>query len=250
MRLKPIIALLIAVPLVQGQPGIGQYHNFVERIRMISNNVTDADLDRAEKNADWVRDFLGKTWSLLMLLRGHNYNLPLLIDGGRAYAARIPWKCETGTVVQFDNAEYCPASNTISYDGFFLAGLGKKVATQTHSPGDFATIMALAHEHGHALQHQLGIASVFAFQNEQNADCFAGATTYQMKSAGQLRPTDLAEATAAWTLLADDRPAKPTDNAHGDASQRIAAFMWGYVSGPEGCAASLKPLPTPWRPPH
>jgi len=138
MHFKSCIVLLIAVCVLQGQttPGAGQYHSFIERLRMTTNNVNDADLDRAEKNADWMREYLGKTWSLIMLLRGHAYKQPFMIDGARRYAAGITWKCEGGTMFQLDNAEYCPADNTISYDGYFLAGLSKKIALQNHSPGD------------------------------------------------------------------------------------------------------------------
>ncbi len=216
---------------------------------MTDNNVGDADLERAEKNAGWVREYLGKTWSLVMLLRGHDYKLPLMIDGARRYAASISWRCEGGSVFQLDNAEYCPSANIISYDGYFLAGLSKKIALQNHSSGDFATMLVVAHEHGHALQHQLGITSIFDFANEQNADCFAGATAYQMQLDGRLNPGYLAEATAALTLLADKKRAGLTEkDAHGDASQRVGAFMLGFRSGPPGCSSALKPLPTPWRP--
>jgi len=98
----------------------------------------------------------------------------------------------------------------------------------------------VAHEHGHALQKQLGITSIFDFANEQNADCFAGATTYQMQLDAKLRPADLAEATATLTLLADSKRASLSEkNTHGDASQRIGAFMLGYRAGPPGVRRRL-----------
>ena len=77
----------MAMGVLHGQtvPPIGQYHSFTERLRMAANQVSDADLDRTEKNAGWAREYLGKTWSLVMLLRGHDYKLPFLIDGARPY---------------------------------------------------------------------------------------------------------------------------------------------------------------------
>ena len=241
---------LIAAGLVNGQgtQPLGQFSNLVDRIKLSYNSVNKTDLDRAEKNIEWPRQYLGKTWKAILLTRGREYKQPVVIDGGRARFATIPWRCDTGTVYQLDNAAYCPAENAISYDGFFLAGLSKKIAQQTHSPGDFAAIVAVAHECGHALQHQLGITATFDFTNEQNADCFAGATARQMRLDGVLHAGDLEEAKAVLTLLADPRRAGPFENnAHGDWVQRTGAFNMGYGTGPEGCAPTLKSPRTPFR---
>ena len=236
---KHCVVLLIAAGALYGQPkhAIGQFQDLVERIRLSYNSVNEADLDRTEKNIEWARQYLGKTWKGFLLLRGRQYKQPMVIDGGRAVFSDIPWRCTGGTVFQLDNAAYCPADNAISYDGFFLAGLSKKIGQQIHSPGDFAAIVAVAHEHGHALQHQLGITRTFDFSNEQNADCFAGATARQMRLDGVLHARDVDEAKAVLTLLADSRRAGPFENnVHGDWIQRIGAFNMGYGIGPEGCA--------------
>ena len=226
----------------------GPWTEIEERNRLYENGVEKADLDRAEKNVEWARQYLGKTWRAILVVRGRDYKQPGVIDGARAAFTDIPWSCDNGTVQQFDNAAYCAKDNVISYDGFFLAGLAKMIGAQTHSPGDFAAILAIAHEHGHALQHQLGITSTFSFENEQNADCFAGATAGQMQSDRVLKPNDIAEAKAALTLLADpERLYNPFLHGpyvdligHGDWHQRTAAFDLGYQHGPEGCAPTLK----------
>ncbi len=246
MRYRPLYStakncgvLVIAAGALCGQPRqvVGQFQELVERIKLSYNAVNAADLDRTEKNIEWARQYLGKTWKGFLLLRGREYKQPMVIDGGRAVFAGVPWKCDTGSVYQLDNAAYCPADNVISYDGFFLAGLSKKIGQQTHSPGDFAAIVAVAHEHGHALQHQLGITRTFDFSNEQNADCFAGATARQMQRDGVLHARDIDEAKAVMTLLADPQRAGVFEhNVHGDWIQRVGAFNMGYGLGPEGCA--------------
>lgn len=213
---------------------------------MSSNGVDNTDLDRTEKNIEWARQYLGKSWAVIMRLRGRDYQLPLVMNGARTAFSSVPWRCNGGTIHQLDNAQYCSADNVISYDGFFLAGLAKKVGQQNHSSGDFAAMMAIAHENGHALQYQLGITNMFVFANEQNADCFAGATAHQMKLDGVLHPADIPEAKKALALLADEKQASLFDNnAHGDSTQRIVAFTAGFDGGAAACA----PLPTPWRPP-
>ncbi len=149
MSFKIGSGLLIVASAVYGQPKqtVGQFGDLVERIRLSYNSVTKADLDRTEKNLEWARQYLGRTWRAILLTRGRTYQPPLVIDGGRESLSQIPWKCSKGTIFQFDNAAYCPVDNMISYDGFYLAGLSKKVGQQNHSPGDFAAIVGLAHEH-------------------------------------------------------------------------------------------------------
>ena len=150
-----------------------------------------------------------------------------------------------------DNAGYCSASNVISYDGFYLAGLSKRIAKRNHSPGDFAVTLALGHETGHALQFQLGIDSIFDFPNEQFADCFAGVMTYYLGLDGLLHPYDVEEAKATLSLLAEFAGNKKAGlydkDAHGNAEQRVEAFLSGYRSGEKGCL-SYEPRP-PWKPP-
>jgi predicted metalloprotease len=187
-----------------------------------------------------------------MLPAGRTYQSPTVVDGGRARNSNLAWRCGKGTVAVLDNAYYCAGSNAISYDGFFLSALSKKTGQLNHSPGDFAAILALAHESGHALQYQLGIRSLFDFPNEQNADCFAGVAAYQLHRSGLLHPTDLSEAKIALTLLADKKRAGPLQDAHGDAEQRVGAFLSGYGSGAAGCLPFKPTTPTkpPWMPPN
>jgi predicted metalloprotease len=239
MNLKVCGVLLMAAAALAAQ----------DRIKTLHDGVTKADVDRTEKTVESARLYLYKTWTSIMRARGRNFQLPSVLNGSRALFTMQRSRCETTLIYQFDNAEYCPTDNSITYDGGFVAGLSKRTAAITQSAGQFTAIVVIAHENGHALQHQLGITKPFVFQNEQNADCFAGATAHQMQLDRQLQPKDIEEAKATLTLLGDLTVAGPFDNAHGNAAQRVTAFMTGYISGPNGCSAEAKPQSPPWRPP-
>ena len=247
---------LVLLLLLTTLPLLGQDDQFRNRIadflRLASASVTEADLDRVEKTAASTQQNLGRTWYWLMLpFTERKFQQPALVDGGRARNSKLSWRCGNGKVAVLDNAYYCADSNAISYDGFFLAAISKKVGQLNHSPGDFAAILALAHENGHALQYQIGIRSLFGFPNEQNADCFAGSAAHLLEQERLLHPTDLAEAKLTLTLIADETKAGPLQDAHGNAEQRIGAFMSGYRSGPSGCVQFKPTAPTtrpPWQP--
>jgi predicted metalloprotease len=233
--------LLLAVAALGGQAG--------QPTLTLREGMTKADVDNVEKTVEWARQYLYDTWTSVMRTHHHDFKLPSAINGSRALFKMQRTRCETSLIYKGDNAEYCPVDNSISYDGDFLAALSKRIAVQTQSSGQFVTILVIAHENGHALQYQLGIKNLYGFPNEQNADCFAGATAYQMQLGHQLQPKDIQQAKAALTLLADNKIAGPFDNAHGNAQQRVGAFMSGYTFGPNNCSTEFQMQSTPWRPP-
>ena len=247
-----MIVLLMAAAALGGQAGQrpGRYaQSSWDRLQMPRNSVTKAEVDRTEKTVEWARLYLYKTWTAVMRTYGYNFKLPSVLNGSRALFTMQRSRCETSLIYQFDNAEYCAADNSITYDGTFVAGLGKRIGAITGSPGQFTAIVVIAHENGHALQNQLAMRNPFGFPNEQSADCFAGATAYQMQLDHQLQSHDIDEAKALLTLLADVKLAGELDDAHGNAGQRVAAFMNGYNLGPNACSAGFKSPLTPWRPP-
>jgi predicted metalloprotease len=102
--------------------------------------------------------------------------------------------------------------------------------------GDAAMAMAVAHEHGHRVQHLLGtIGPKDKYPSadiELQADCFAGlwmATKYQR---GDLDPGDVKEGLDLAASLGD-RPGLPASDpqAHGTSEQRKDAFDAGYNTG-------------------
>lgn len=130
-----------------------------------------------------------------------------------------------------NNAFYCSAENRIYYDYNFMGQMYSQV-------GDYAAVSILAHEWGHLVQTQLGIArgGAFSIQMELQADCFAGAYTQYAERMKELEPGDLEEA-GAGLFKGGDPIGMPwfAPTAHGTAMQRINAFLNGYKDGPQKC---------------
>ena len=94
-----------------------QAHDF---LRMIETSVTEADVVLVDKNAEGLKKYLSRVWYWFLLSYGRKYDPPFIVDGGRARNASLSWKCENGKMAVLDNAFYCPGSNSISFDGYFL----------------------------------------------------------------------------------------------------------------------------------
>jgi predicted metalloprotease len=146
----------------------------------------------------------------------------------------VPYNQPIGTPcgnAVMNNAFYCSASNSIYYDYNFMSRMYSRV-------GDYAAVSILAHEWGHLVQTQLGIAKgrFFTIQMELQADCFAGAYTQYAEKTGKLDPGDLEEA-GAGLFNAGDPIGMPwfAPQAHGKSMQRISAFLDGYKGGAQRC---------------
>ena len=114
---------------------------------------------------------------------------------------------------------YCPADQKVYIDLSFF----DELSTRFGAPGDFAQAYVIAHEVGHHVQNQLGIArrrcardSSAARQTEANelsvrlelqADFLAGVWAhYAQETLDVLEPGDLEEALRAATAIGDDSP--------------------------------------------
>ena len=174
--------------------------------------------------------YFEKVWSQTFAKRGARYKSPRVI----AYAGSVSTACGT---LHSNNASYCPLDNSIYYDAVFFTGMMKAAANYLHTDGDYAPIVILAHEWGHAAQRQLNSESYFGLLRENMADCLAGAITLQAKQDGYLDPGDLEEARFA-LATGGDEPGKTwifDNNAHGSAKARIDEFMKGYQRGVGAC---------------
>ena len=119
------------------------------------------------------------TWSAIFQARGAQYVPPKLV----LYRDQMPTACGTGSAAA--GPFYCPLDRKVYLDlGFF-----QQLSDEFQAPGLFAEAYVLAHEVGHHVQNQLGIADkVRAAQEraseaqanqlsvrlELQADCFAG----------------------------------------------------------------------------
>ena len=100
-------------------------------------------------------------------------------------------------------------------------------------PGDFAVALILAHEFGHhvadELASQLSVALPAGKNIELIADCLAGVWAYTAYYNNLLEAGDWEEGIALLSVLGDEDIL--TQDSHGTAEERIAAFETGYNTG-------------------
>ena len=129
---------------------------------------------------------------------------------------------------------YCPPDNT----GYFPRDF---MVEQMEQVGDFAVVVIMGHEWGHAVQMQANLTSSnnYTIDNELQADCFAGAYSQyaQVKSVRVLlEEGDIDEGATAIFLVGDPEGTPWFDeNAHGTGEQRLAAFKQGLENGYQVC---------------
>jgi predicted metalloprotease len=140
------------------------------------------------------------------------------------------------------NAGYCFDDRTIGWDR------GELLPSLQRANGDMAVTMVLAHEYGHAVQHQAKLITPDAptLVGEQQADCLAGVYMRWVAEGKSPRFTlstgdglnNLLAAMIAFRdpLLNVSDPEAGTDE-HGSAFERVSAFQFGFTDGPKSCAA-------------
>ncbi len=135
-------------------------------------------------------------------------------------------------------AHYCLRDRGIYYDEAQLGEVSLEY-------GDAAAFLALLHEYGHAVQHQLGLLgrrrTLKAIELE--ADCLAGAQMTVLDRLGMVEPGDLQEAVNSYRRFGDY--ARNSRHHHGTPGERSSAFLAGVRRG----AAACLPRATPRVPP-
>jgi len=140
------------------------------------------------------------------------------------------------------NAAFCYDDETIGWDrGELLPALRKAY-------GDMGITMVLAHEYGHAVQHQAGLKGdgTPTLVAEQQADCFAGSymrwvaednsPRFSLSTGEGLNNVLAAVIAFRDPLLSEGDPEAGFDE-HGSAFERLSAFQFGFTDGPSACAA-------------
>ena len=140
------------------------------------------------------------------------------------------------------NAGFCFLDDTIGWDR------GELLPALRDSFGDIAVTNVLAHEYGHAIQHQakLNKKDTPTLVSEQQADCFAGAYMRWVAEGNSPRFT-LSTADGLNSLLAavisfrdpllSEQEHDTGEDEHGSAFERITAFQFGFTDGAASCAA-------------
>jgi predicted metalloprotease len=139
------------------------------------------------------------------------------------------------------NAAFCLLDDTIGWDR------GELLPALRDNFGEIAVTNALAHEYGHAIQHQakLNKKGTPRLVAEQQADCFAGAYMRWVAEGNSPRFT-LSTAHGLNSLLAavvsirdpllSEEHIDTVEDEHGSAFERITAFQFGFTDGAASCA--------------
>lgn len=164
--------------------------------------------------------------------------------------------CQMDTKGQI-NAFYCSIDDVIAWDrGQLLPMIIKQF-------GEMAVVAVLAHEFGHAVQYRLAAAGSVtglpeealvnrnspSIMLEQQADCYTGAFFRHVAEGGskyfELSTGEGLNKAMATLFSIRDRVGSDfrSEQAHGSAFDRTAAFQIGFIEGPKRCASmSMKDI--------
>ena len=135
-----------------------------------------------------------------------------------------------------ENAGYCLPERTIGWDR------GQLLPDIKGNFGEIAVTNVLAHEYGHAIQHQarLNAKDTPTLVAEQQADCYAGSYMRWVAEGNSDRFT-LSTGDGLNNLLAavisfrdpvlNEDVYAPDAKKHGSAFERITAFQFGFIDG-------------------
>ncbi|MBL7497223.1 neutral zinc metallopeptidase [Frankia sp. CNm7] len=133
------------------------------------------------------------------------------------------------------NAFYCTLDDTVAYSEDFMASLYEQ-------GGATYPMFVLMHELGHRASTLSGQEGVVSRSEENQADCLAGAQAKFTHDAGRLPGGDIISGFGLFIQLGDQggqwfslgEPNVDPD-AHGNPSQRAAAFGTGYLRDVDKC---------------
>jgi predicted metalloprotease len=142
---------------------------------------------------------------------------------------------------------YCPLDNKVYIDLSFFHELARRFG----APGDFAQAYVLAHEVGHHVQNQLGIAAkvraaqqrgtqeqanALSVRMELQADCLAGVWAHH--ASDLLEAGDIEEGLTAASAIGDDQLQRraqgytvPETWTHGSSEMRVRWLRRGLERG-------------------
>lgn len=196
---------------------------------------------------DFVARVLGSTervWTQKFQEMGRQYEQPKLV----LFNGFVQSAC--GMAQSAMGPFYCPGDNKVYIDLSFYQDMKNKLG----APGDFAQAYVIAHEVGHHIQNQLGIAAkvtqarmqaseaeanALSVRMELQADCLAGVWAKTANDANNiLEVGDVEEGLNAASAIGDDRLQRrsqgyvvPESFTHGTSEQRVRWFKRGLETG-------------------
>lgn len=212
-----------------------------------TSNSQDVEYEFVKK----VLDSNKNTWTYIFQQSGRQYNAPTLVLFDR------PTQSACGLATSAIGPFYCPLDSKVYLDTSFFNMMDQRLG----GGGDFAYSYVIAHEVGHHVQNELGIAeqverkqraarteaeaNSYGVRLELQADCFAGVWGNSVKGseAANLTQDDIREAINTASAIGDDTLQRqgqgyvvPDSFTHGTSQQRMNWFMKGFQSGnPNQC---------------
>jgi predicted metalloprotease len=238
------VLLLLVLSLIFGQDflGLSEVAQEAPRPRMPAPTEGQPARDERVEFVSFVLDDVQDTWTRILERSGRAYERARLVlfteatesGCGLADAATGPF--------------YCPADGKVYIDLAFYGELRDRFG----APGDFAQAYVLAHEIGHHVQHQIGVAArvrdlqqrnpreaaALSVRLELQADCLAGVWAHSTERRNLLEAGDVEEALGAAAAIGDDRVQRqvhgrvyPETWTHGSSRQRMGWFRRGLETG-------------------
>ena len=192
------------------------------------------------------------TWTSIFAASGERYELPTLV----LFTDQTPTACGQGSAAQ--GPFYCPLDRKVYLDLGFFGELSQNFG----APGEFAQAYVIAHEIGHHVQQQLGVAdrvddlrrrssrenaNQLSVRLELQADCYAGVWGNRGARKGLLEPGDAEAGLRAAAAIGDDRlqrmatgRVQPESWTHGSSQQRVEWLRRGLTSGDPGACKTFE----------
>ncbi|MBX3024118.1 neutral zinc metallopeptidase [bacterium] len=186
---------------------------------------------------------LGSTedvWGRVFADTGRRYQPPVMV----LFSGAVESACGYGSAAV--GPFYCPLDDKLYLDLSFFDELARRFG----APGDFAQAYVIAHEVGHHVQNQLGIAAevraaqrgaaqadanALSVRMELQADCLAGVWAAR---SDLLEPGDVEEGLRAASAIGDDQLQRraqgytvPETWTHGSSAMRTRWLRRGLQSG-------------------
>lgn len=192
---------------------------------------------------------LEEVWGGIFQQAGQRFQKPTLV----MYSGGTQSGC--GTADSAMGPFYCPLDSKIYLDTSFFNLMRQRLG----GGGDFAYTYVIAHEFGHHIQNELGIAdqverkqrsarsdaeaNSYSVRLELQADCFAGVWGNKVANQVNLTQADVQEAIRTAEAIGDDTLQSqsrgrvvPDSFTHGSSAQRMRWFNTGLQSGnPNSC---------------
>ncbi len=206
-----------------------------------SQQLDPAAQDEWGQFAGKVLNTTERTWTKVFQQNGKSYEAPRMV----LFSGFVQSAC--GAAQSAMGPFYCPRDSKVYIDLSFFRDMQSRLG----AGGDFAYAYVIAHEVGHHIQNQLGIAdkvtaarmrvsqaegNQLSVRMELQADCFAGVWANDNRSI--LESGDIEEGLNAATAIGDDRLQKrsqgyvvPESFTHGTSAQRVEWFKRGIQSG-------------------